>query len=85
MTRLAQNKKILELLAVKDDAEIIGHIQGTARDSVLYDQITNRLCDRASSFFFFFFTARVSQVEVSISACAGFHNHSNCKIPCFAA
>ncbi|XP_035280170.1 uncharacterized protein LOC118230864 [Anguilla anguilla] len=41
-----RDNKIRELLSVRADAEIVRQIQGTARDSVVYDQITNRLHDR---------------------------------------
>lgn len=38
-----RDNDIQELLSVRTDAEIVREIQGTARDSVVYDQITNRL------------------------------------------
>ncbi|XP_064197195.1 uncharacterized protein LOC135257910 [Anguilla rostrata] len=41
-----RDDKIRELLSVRADAEIVRQIQGTERDSVVYDQITNRLHDR---------------------------------------
>ncbi|KAG7487856.1 hypothetical protein MATL_G00027720 [Megalops atlanticus] len=41
-----RDDEIRELLSVRADPEIVKQIQGTARDSVVYDQITNRLRDR---------------------------------------
>ncbi|KAI1884567.1 hypothetical protein AGOR_G00227720 [Albula goreensis] len=41
-----RDDEIRELLSVRADAEIVRQIHGTARDSVVYDQITNRLRDR---------------------------------------
>lgn len=41
-----RDNEIRELLYVRADAEIDKQIQGTARDSVVYDQITNLLRDR---------------------------------------
>lgn len=37
--------EIRELQPVRADAEIAGHTQGRARDSVVYNQITNQICD----------------------------------------
>ncbi|XP_036372002.1 uncharacterized protein LOC118769095 [Megalops cyprinoides] len=41
-----RHDEIRELLSVRADTEIVRQIQGTARDSVVYDQITSRLRDR---------------------------------------
>lgn len=41
-----RDDEIRELLSVRADAEIVRQIKGTARDSVVYDQITSRLRDR---------------------------------------
>ena len=38
-----RDSEILELLSVRADAEIVRRIQGTARDSVVYDEITSQL------------------------------------------
>ncbi|XP_076605322.1 uncharacterized protein LOC143331991 isoform X2 [Chaetodon auriga] len=41
-----RDDEIRELLSVRADADIVRQIKGTARDSVVYDQITSRLRDR---------------------------------------
>ena len=44
-----RENEIRDLRWVTDEAEIVRQIQKTARDSVVYDQITNWVCERVMS------------------------------------
>ena len=45
-----RNNEILQLLSVRASAEFVRQIQGTARESVVCDQITNQKCEETADF-----------------------------------